>query len=53
MELNTITEVISQVGFPIFVALYLLIEGRAQNKNICKALDSLKVAITILTEKVK
>lgn len=52
MEMQDITNIISQIGFPIFVAVYLLIEGRIQNKNICKALENLESAIQILTERV-
>ena len=51
MDVNSITQVISQVGFPIFVAVWLLWKGDQQNKQIVDALNELKIAVTILAEK--
>lgn len=52
MEIDAITSLVSSMGFPIFVAIYLLVEGRRQNLQICKALDKLEVTIRILTERI-
>jgi hypothetical protein len=52
VDVNSITQVISQVGFPIFVAVWLLWKGDQQNKQIVDALNELKIAVTILAEKV-
>lgn len=51
MDVNSITQVISQVGFPIFVAVWLLWKGEQQNKQIVDALNELRIAVTILAEK--
>jgi hypothetical protein len=51
VDVNSITQVISQVGFPIFVAVWLLWKGDQQNKQIVDALNELKIAVTILAEK--
>lgn len=51
MDFKIITDLISQVGFPIFVAIYLLIEGRSQSQKIVAALTHLEKAIILLSEK--
>jgi len=48
MEIEVITSLVSQVGFPIFVAVWLLIEGRSQNKNVVEALTKLENTINLI-----
>lgn len=52
MEAEAITAIISQIGFPIFVACWLLFKGEQQNKNVVEALNELKNAVTVLAERV-
>lgn len=48
MEIEVITSLVSQVGFPIFVSVWLLIEGRSQNKNVVEALTKLENTINLI-----
>lgn len=52
MDFNSMTQVISQVGFPIFVAVWLLWKGEQQSRQIVDALNELKLAVSLLAEKV-
>ncbi len=52
MDPNALTQVVSQVGFPIFVAVWLLWKGEQQNQAIVSALNELKIAVTVLSEKI-
>lgn len=52
MDINGIAQLISQMGFPIFVAVWLLWKGDQQNKQIVEALNDLKTAVMLLTEKI-
>lgn len=52
MDINNIAQLISQMGFPIFVAVWLLWKGDQQNKQIVDALNELKTAVLLLTEKI-
>lgn len=51
MDINNIAQLISQMGFPIFVAVWLLWKGDQQNKQIVDALNELKTAVLLLSEK--
>lgn len=53
MDINNIAQLISQMGFPIFVAVWLLWKGDQQNKQIVDALNELKTAVLLLSEKIK
>jgi len=53
MDPNGIPQTISQVGFPIFVAVWLLWKGEQQNRHIVEALNNLKTVVTILAEKIE
>lgn len=44
-----ISQFISSLGFPIFVAVYMLIKGSKESANIEKALIDLKLAIDKLS----
>lgn len=52
MDINNIAQLISQMGFPIFVAVWLLWKGDQQNRQIVDALNDLKTAVMLLTEKI-
>lgn len=52
MDINNIAQLISQMGFPIFVAVWLLWKGDQQNRQIVEALNDLKTAVMLLTEKI-
>lgn len=49
--IDAITGVIGQVGFPIFVAVWMLIKSSKDNEKITTAINELKTAIMILSEK--
>lgn len=51
MDAEVIAQLISQMGFPIFVACWLLFKGEQQNRNVVGALNELKNAVTILAER--
>jgi len=51
MELDAIKEAISSLGFPIFVAIYLLVYTRKTLKSLEKAVTKLTEAITKITER--
>lgn len=53
MDINGITQIISQMGFPIFVAVWLLFKGEQQNKNMVEALGQLRGAVNILSERLR
>lgn len=52
MDINNIAQLISQMGFPIFVAVWLLWKGDQQNRQIVEALNDLKTAVMLLSEKI-
>lgn len=52
MDVTAITQAISQMGFPIFVAVWMLFKGEQQNKNVVIALNEVKTAVTVLTERI-
>lgn len=51
ITIQSITDVISSLGFPIFVAIYLLVYTRKTLKSLEKAVTKLTEAITKITEK--
>lgn len=53
MELNTIIELIQGVGFPIFIAVYLLIVNQNEMAENRKALFELKTVIFDLSQYLK
>lgn len=52
-HLEIISQIISSMGFPIFVSIYLLMYQRKENEQTREILNELKNAITILTENIK
>ncbi len=49
---NVATSIIGQLGFPIFVAVFMLIKGSKDNEKITVALNELKEAILLLNSKI-
>ena len=50
--MNEIANFISQVGFPIFVAVWMLYKTSKDSEETRNAIDELKIAITTLTSEV-
>lgn len=53
MEIEQIIQIISNVGFPIFVAIYMLIYMNKQQQDMKETINELKNAINILNENIK
>lgn len=53
MDINVISQVISSLGFPIFVAVYMLLKSSNDSKKICECLIRLEKVILILAERCK
>lgn len=53
MEWATVTELISSVGFPIFVAVWMLYKSSKDAENTQNVLNSLRDAITELSALIK
>jgi len=51
--IDGISQMVSTLGFPIFVSAWLLIKGSQERQETNDALNRLTTAITILTELVK
>ena len=51
MELNTIAELIGSLGFPIFIAVYVLHIQNSTQKEMKESIDALKEAVTKLIDK--
>jgi hypothetical protein len=45
--------VINNVGFPIFVALYMLIQGTKENKQTRETIEKLTIAVEKLCTKIE
>ena len=50
--MSEIANVISQIGFPIFVAVWMLYKTSKDSEEIRSAITDLKIAITTLTSEV-
>lgn len=53
MDYNTISQFISGVGFPIFVAVWMLYKSSKDTASLNETVASLKNAITELTTLIK
>lgn len=53
MDLNVVTQVISQLGFPIFVAIWMLYKTSKDNETMNETIQDLRNAITELTTLLK
>lgn len=48
MNWDSITSFVNQVGFPMFVAVYMLLKSSAETRELTKAVQSLEKAISNL-----
>lgn len=53
MDINVITQIISQVGFPIFVAVWMLYKTSKDSEIMNTTIQDLRNAITELTTLLK
>lgn len=53
MNVNDITTIIANLGFPIFVAIWMLYKSSKDNERMAETINDLKNAITILTSEIK
>ena len=53
MDMSEVTQIIANLGFPIFVAVWMLYKASSDNENMRSAISELKDAIVIFTEKLK
>lgn len=53
MDMNAITQAISSLGFPIFVAVWMLYKSSKDSEEMRNAINELRLAITELTTLVK
>lgn len=53
MDIETIVNFISQVGFPIFVAVWMMYKTSKDSEDMRESINDLKNAITVLTENIK
>lgn len=51
MDVQAISTLISTVGFPIFVAVWMLYKSSKDSEALKDAVNELKTAITILSER--
>ena len=49
MDMNAVQTIISTVGFPIFVAVWMLYKSSKDSEKMTETIDDLKNAITELT----
>ena len=50
--MQDLTTIISQLGFPIFVAIWMLYKTSKDSEEMRKSINDLKNAITLLTSEV-
>ena len=53
MDMSEITQIIANLGFPIFVAVWMLYKSSSDSEKMRSAISELKDAIVIFTEKLK
>lgn len=51
MDMTEITQIIGNLGFPIFVAVWMLYKSSSDSADMRSAISQLKEAIVVLTEK--
>lgn len=49
MDMNAVQTIISTVGFPIFVAVWMLYKSSKDSEKMSETIDDLKNAITEMT----
>lgn len=52
MNMQEIISMIGNLGFPIFVAVWMLYKSSKDSEDMREAINELKEAITVLTEKI-
>ena len=52
MDLSAVSQIISTVGFPIFVAVWMLYKSSEDSKQTRQALNDLTIAVTKLSDKI-
>lgn len=53
MDMSAITQIISSLGFPIFVAVFMLYKTSKDSEEMRATINELRVAITELTTLIK
>lgn len=51
MNMTEITQIIGNLGFPIFVAVWMLYKSSSDSADMRSAISELKEAIVVLTDK--
>ena len=51
MDMTEITQIIGNLGFPIFVAVWMLYKSSSDSADMRSAISQLKEAIVVLTDK--
>ena len=51
MDMTEITQIIGNLGFPIFVAVWMLYKSSNDSADMRSAISELKEAIVVLTDK--
>lgn len=51
--MNDVSQFITNIGFPIFVAVWMLYKTSNDSKAMNDAINDLKIAITQLTDQIK
>lgn len=52
MDISDVMTLINTVGFPIFVAVYMIMKGQKDNENMKETINELKIAVQALTDKI-
>lgn len=52
MDLSAVSQLISTVGFPIFVAVWMLYKSSEDSKQTRQALSDLTIAVTKLSDRI-
>lgn len=53
MDVSSISSLITNVGFPIFVAVWMLYKSSKDSESLKESVNELKNAITALTENIR
>lgn len=53
MDVKTVSDFITTIGFPIFVAVWMLYKSSKDSEALKESVNELKNAITALTENIK
>ena len=53
MDMSAVSQIISTVGFPIFVAVWMLYKSSEDSKQTRQALNDLTIAVTKLSDRIE